>query len=116
MDTTEGPTGIDEDKTRVQTVTGFTTGGTYIPENGKHIILTVKNNGQEAVSCMVGRDKVLGHFERLPTLDIAPGKTLTRAFAIADGTTEEQARFTCIIQGAGSSDSADVMVSLMQYK
>lgn len=116
VDTTGGSTGIDEDKTRVQTVTGFTTGGVYIPENGKHIVLTVTNNGQTAISCLVGRDKVLGSFERFPTLDIEPGKTLTRAFEIADGTTEEQAGFTCVVQGADARDAADVTVSLMQYK
>ena len=116
VDTSGGPTGIDEDKTRVQTVTGFTTGGAYIPENGKHIVLTVTNNGQTAISCLVGRDCVLGSFEKFPTVDIEPGKTLTRAFAIADGTTEEQAGFTCILRGADPRDAADVTVSLMQYK
>lgn len=116
VDTSGGPTGIDEDKTRVQTVTGFTTGGCYIPENGKHIVLTVTNNGQTAISCLVGRDRVLGSFEKFPTVDIEPGKTLTRAFAIADGTTEEQAGFTCILRGADPRDAADVTVSLMQYK
>ena len=59
---------------------------------------------------------MLGRFERFRTVDIAPGETLTRAFAIAGGTTEEQAGFTCIIQGAKASDTADVTVSLMQYK
>ena len=116
VDTSGGPTGIDEDKTRVQTVTGFTTGGAYIPENGKHIVLTVTNTGQTAISCLVGRDCVMGSFEKFPTVDIEPGKTLTRAFAIADGTTEEQAGFTCILRGADPRDAADVTVSLMQYK
>ena len=116
VNTHEGPTGIDEDRTRVQTATGFTTGGAYIPENGTHIVLTVTNNGQTAVSCLVGRDRVLGRFERFRTVDIVPGEPLTRAFAIAGGTTEEQAGFTCIIQGAKASDTADVTVSLMQYK
>lgn len=116
VDTKAAPTGIDEDGTRVQTVTGFTTGGTYIPENGKHIVLTVTNNGQTAVSCLVGRDRVLGSFEKFPTADIAPGKTLTRAFAIAEGTTEEQAGFTCILRGANPADAADVSVSLKQYQ
>lgn len=116
MDTQGGPTGIDEDKTRVQTVTGFTTGGCYIPENGKHIVLTVTNNGQTAISCLAGRDRMLGSFERFPTVDIGPGKTLTRAFAIAEGTAEEQAGFTCMVRGADPRDAADVTVSLMQYK
>ena len=98
------------------TVTGFTTGGCYIPENGKHIVLTVTNNGQTAISCLVGRDRVLGSFEKFPTVDIEPGKTLTRAFAIADGTTEEQAGFTCILRSANGGDAEDVTVSLMQYK
>lgn len=116
VDTQGGPTGIDEDKTRVQTVTGFTTGGCYIPENGKHIVLTVTNNGQTAISCLAGRDRMLGSFERFPTVDIGPGKTLTRAFAIAEGTAEEQAGFTCMVRGADPRDAADVTVSLMQYK
>lgn len=116
VDTSGGPTGIDDHKTRVQTVTGFTTGGCYIPENGKHIILTVKNNGQTAVSCLVGREPMLGNFEMFPTVDIEPGKTLTRAFVIADGTTEEEAGFTCILRSAQASDAANVTVSLMQYK
>ena len=116
VDTSAQPTGIDEDKTRVQTVTGFTTGSVYVPENGKHIVLTVTNNGQTAVSCLVGRDKVMGSFERFPTVDIAPGTTMTRAFSIAEGTTEEQAGFTCILRGADPRDAADVTVSLKQYQ
>ncbi len=116
VDTSGGPTGIDDDKTRVQTVTGFTTGSCYIPENGKHIILTVKNNGQTAVSCLVGQNHMLGSFEMFTTVDIEPGKTLTRAFAIADGTTEEEASFTSVLRSAKAGDTADVTVSLMQYK
>ena len=59
VDTSGGPTGIDDDKTRAQTVTGFTTESCYIPEIGKHVILTVKNNGQTAVSCLVRQNHML---------------------------------------------------------
>ena len=116
VDTTEGPTGIAEDQTRIQTVTGFSSEGVFIPENGKYVVFTVTNNGQKTVTCQVGLDIVLGRFERFPSVDIEPGKTLTRAFEIADGTPEEQAGLVCAVRGFLPSYGADVTVSLMQYK
>ena len=116
VDTSARPTGIDDDKTRVQTVTGYTTGGYFISENGKYIVLTVTNNGQTPVTCLAGRTPMFGSFEHFPSVDIEPGRTLTRAFAVADGTTEEASGFTAILRGANPTDPADVTVSLMQYR
>ena len=116
VDTSQAPSGIDDDQTRVQTVTGYTTGGYYIPENGKYVVLTVTNNGQTPITCLAGRNPVLGIFERFPSVDVEPGRTLTRAFVVADGTPEEQSGFNCVIRGADPRDPADVTVSLKQYK
>lgn len=117
VNTKASPVGIADDKTRVQTVTGFGTGGTFLPGDGKYIVLTVVNNGKGEVACIAGRTPVMGQFQDFPAVSIDPGKTLTRAFEIADGTPSEKAGFSVSIYSKDDAcDEADVTVSLMQYK
>ena len=117
VNTKERPVGIVDDKTKVQTVTGFGTGGTFLPTDGKYIILTVTNNGKGEVACIAGRTPVMGQFQDFPAVNIDPGKTLTRAFEIADGILSEKAGFSVSIYSKDDVvDEANITVSLMQYK
>lgn len=117
VDTRKRPVGIADDRTEVRTVTGFGTGGTFLPSDGKYIVLTVTNNGEGEVACVAGRTPVMGLFQDFPAVSIDPGKTLTRAFEIAGGTPPEQAGFSVSVYSRDErTDVADVTVSLMQYE
>lgn len=116
VDTAKEPVGIVEENTKVQTDTGFTISGVFMAEDGKYVVLTITNNGKNAVTCRAGRARTLNGYERFPAVDIAPGKTLTRAFSIADGAEELQSVFSCTIMSTSSFAKADVTVSLMQYQ
>ena len=113
--TSEKPVLIAEDKTKVQTVTGFSSGGYFNPKRGKYIVLKVTNNGTAPVTCLAGREMTLGGSERFTSVDIETGKTLTRAFSIADGIDDIHGTFVCGVRSTDSSE-ANITVSLMQYK
>jgi len=115
VDTSKKPVIIAEENTKVQTVTGFSSGGYFNPELGKYIILKVKNNGTAPVTCLAGRSLSVGGNERFTSVDIEPGRTLTRAFSIADGTDEIHGTFLCGVRSIDTRE-ANITVSLMQYK
>lgn len=120
VDTTKKPTQIVDDKTRAQSITGYGNSGTFLPENGKYILLTITNNGTSQVRCQAGLPLRLGVWDRFPSLALDPGKTITRAFQIAEGTTAEAAEFVYsaspMLSYLEAPDGADVTVSLMQYR
>ena len=120
MDTTKKPTQVIDDKTRAQSITGYGNSGTFLPENGKYILLTITNNGTTQVRCQAGLPITLGVWDRFPSVALEPGKTLTRAFQIAEGTTAEAAEFVYSVGPTLSvmyaPNGADVTVSLMQYR
>jgi len=116
VDRMESPVGIDEDKTRVQPVTGFTTVGCYLASDGKYVVVEITNNGKTSVTSVVGRTRTLGGSERFTSVDVAPGKTLTRAFSIAENAEEQKSILSCSVRGAKVTDAIDVTVSLKQYK
>lgn len=120
VDTTKKPTQVIDDKTRAQSITGYGNSGTFLPENGKYILLTITNNGKTQVRCQAGLPITLGVWDRFPSVALEPGKTLTRAFQIAEGTTAEDAEFVYSTSPTLSTtfapEGADVTVSLMQYR
>lgn len=120
VDTTKKPTQVIDDKTRAQSITGYGNSGTFLPENGKYILLTITNNGTTQVRCQAGLPITLGVWDRFPSVALEPGKTLTRAFQIAEGTTAEAAEFVYSVGPTLSvmyaPNGADVTVSLMQYR
>lgn len=120
VDTTKKPTQIIDDKTRAQSITGFGNSGIFLPENGKYILLTITNNGTTQVRCQAGLPMTLGVWDRFPSVALEPGKTLTRAFQIAEGTTAEDAEFVYTagptLSTTFAPEGADVTVSLMQYR
>lgn len=120
VDTTKKPTQVIDDKTRAQSITGYGNSGTFLPENGKYILLTITNNGKTQVRCHAGIPIVLGYWDHFPSVALDPGKTLTRAFQIAEGTTAEDAEFVYSASPTLSTtfapEGADVTVSLMQYR
>lgn len=111
----ENVTGIDHDNTRVRSVTGFGAGGAFLPANGKHVVLTVKNSGESTATCTARWAKTLYGFERFTTVDIEPGKTLTRAFEIADCSNGLKCELEFSIYSLDDSES-NLTVSLKQYK
>lgn len=115
VDTSEKPVGIVHDGTKVQTVTSFSAGSYFDPGRGKHIVLTVTNNGVVPVTCYAGRSVPLGGDDRLGAVNIEPGKTLTRAFSIADGVDSIHGTFVCGVRPADRGE-ANVTMSLKQYK
>lgn len=120
VDTTKKPTQVVDDKTRARSITGYGNSGTFLPENGKYILLTITNNGTSQARCQAGLPITLGVWERFPSVALDPGKTITRAFRIAEGTTAEAAEFVYsaspMLSYLEAPDGADVTVSLMQYR
>lgn len=120
VDTTKEPTQVIDDKTRAQSITGYGSGGTFLPENGRYILLSITNNGTTQVRCQAGLPITLGVWDRFPSVALDPGKTLTRAFQIAEGATAEAAEFVYSVSPTLSyleaPDGADVTITLMQYR
>lgn len=120
VDTAKKPTQVIDDKTRAQSITGYGNSGTFLPENGKYILLTITNNGTSQARCQAGLPITLGVWDRFPSVALDPGKTITRAFQIAEGTTAEAAEFVYSVSPTLSTtfapEGADVTVSLMQYR
>lgn len=115
VDTTKKPTQVIDDKTRAQSVTGYGNSGIFLPENGKYILLTITNNGTSQARCQAGLPITLGVWDRFPSVALDPGKTITRAFEIAEGTTAEAAEFVYSASPT-LTDEVDVTVTLMQYR
>lgn len=115
VDTTKKPTQIIDDKTRAQSITGYGSSGIFLPENGKYILLTITNNGTTQARCQAGLPITLGIWKRFPSVALDSGKTITRAFEIAEGTTAEAAEFVYSV-GPTLTDEVDVTVTLMQYR
>lgn len=115
VDTTKKPTQVIDDKTRAQSITGYGSSGIFLPENGKYILLTITNNGTSQARCQAGLPITLGVWDRFPSVALDPGKTITRAFEIAEGTTAEAAEFVYSASPT-LTDEVDVTVTLMQYR
>ena len=105
-----------EDNTKVQTTCGYSLEGTFYPEDGQYIVLTVTNNGSAAQTVTAGRALTLGGFEKFTSVDIGAGETLTRAFLIADGAEELESTLAFGVYAKGVSSLSDITVSLKQYK
>ena len=109
-------TGVLQDNTRVQTTCGYSLEGTFYPEDGQYIVLTVTNNGSAVQTVTAGRALTLGGFEKFTSVDIGAGETLTRAFTIADGAEELESTLAFGVYAKGVSGLSDITVSLKQYK
>lgn len=118
VDTTKKPTQVIDNKTRAQSITGYSSTGTFLPENGKYILLTITNNGKHQVRCIAELPYTLGVQEAFPNVAIEPGKTLTRAFQIAEGTTAAQFMYSVstTLGSWSAPEGADVTVTFMQYR
>ena len=109
-------TGVLQDNTRVQTTCGYSLEGTFYPEDGQYIVLTVTNNGSATQTVTAGRALTLGGFEKFTSVDIGAGETLTRAFTIADGAEELESTLAFGVYAKGVSGLSDITVSLKQYR
>lgn len=109
-------TGVLQDNTKVQTTCGYSLEGTFYPEDGQYIVLTVTNNGSATQTVVAGRVLTLGGFEKFTSVDIGAGETLTRAFTIADGAEELESTLAFGVYAKGVSGLSDITVSLKQYK
>ena len=109
-------TGVLQDNTKVQTTCGYSLEGTFYPEDGQYIVLTVTNNGSAAQTVTAGRALTLGGFEKFTSVDIGAGETLTRAFLIADDAEELDSTLAFGVYAKGVSGLSDITVSLKQYK
>lgn len=107
--------GVLQDNTKIQTTCGYSTGGTFFPENGNYIVFTVTNNGTTPQISNAGRVRIMGGFDTFTSVSIAPGETLTRAFYIADNAKELESTLSLGVYDRGTAES-DVTVSLKQYK
>lgn len=117
VDTKQKPSLICDDKTRVQTVTGIHISDSFIPENGRYVVLKLTNNGKGRITCLAGQPAMLGEPAYFPAVDVEPGRTLTRAFELDGGTPMEKNDILFDVRGAaGSSEPVDVTFSVMQFK
>ena len=116
VDTSGRPLLIIDDETRVESDTGFSTGVRANAMHGKHLILTITNNGNNTVVNRAGRAFTLYGVEGLSKVKIEPGQTLTRAFEIDDEVDRIRNNFFSSIMCYQGTQKFDVTVSLMQYK
>ena len=109
-------TGVLQDNTKVQTTCGYSLEGTFYPEDGQYIVLTVTNNGSATQTVTAGRALTLGGFEKFSPVDIGAGETLTRAFYLVDGAEELESTLAFGVYAKGVSGLSDITVSLKQYQ
>lgn len=115
VDTSEGPTGIFEDETVAQTDTGFGTGRRMSTIGGRHLILTVTNNGDTPAVCQAGRAYMINGYEWLSKVKIEPGQTLTRAFEIDEDVDRIHNEFIAGVSPE-TTRRINVTVSLKRYQ
>lgn len=116
VDTSEGPLLIIEDETKVETHTGFGTSVRANAMHGKHLLLTITNNGSAPIISRAGRAFTLNGYEGLSQVKIEPGQTLIRAFEIDDEVDRIRNNFISSIIHHDEMDQIQVTVSLKQYK
>lgn len=116
VDTSEGPLLILEDKTKVETYTGFDSTVRANAMHGKHLVLTITNNGSNPLISRAGRTYTLNGYEGLSSVKIEPGQTLVRAFEIDDEVDRIRNNFVSSIMQYYNTVRFNVTVSLMQYK
>lgn len=116
VDTSEGPLLILEDKTKVETYTGFDSTVRANAMHGKHLVLTITNNGSNPLISRAGRTYTLNGYEGLSSVKIEPGQTLVRAFEIDDEVDRIRNNFVSSIMQYYNTETFHVTVSLMQYK
>lgn len=116
VDTSEKPLLILEDETKVETYTGFDSTVRANAMHGKHLVLTITNNGTNSLISRAGRTYTLNGFEGLSSVKIEPGQTLVRAFEIDDEVDRIRNNFVSSIMQYYNTEKFNVTVSLMQYK
>ena len=116
VDTSEGPLLILEDETKVDTYVGFDSTVRANVMHGKHLVLTITNNGTNPLISRAGRTYTLNGYESLSSVKIEPGQTLVRAFEIDDEVDRIRNNFVSSIMQYYNTERFNVTVSLMQYK
>lgn len=116
VDTSEGPLLILEDETKVETYAGFDSTVRANAMHGKHLVLTITNNGTNPLISRAGRTYTLNGFEGLSSVKIEPGQTLIRAFAIDDEVDRIRNNFVSSIMQYYNTQKVNLTVSLKQYK
>lgn len=115
VDTSADPAWIFEDETAAETCTGFGTGRRVSAASGRHLLLTVTNNGDTPAVCWAGRAFMINGYEGLSRVKIQPGQTLTRAFEIDEGVDRIHNEFVASVSPE-TTQRISVTVSLKQYK
>ncbi len=84
--------------------TGFTEMLWMTPENGKYLVMTVKNDGDTALCVNVMRPYAIsqGVGENFTSVKVASGETLTRVFEIADDADELQSCLKLAVNTGGT--------------
>lgn len=116
VDTSGGPLLILEDETKVETYNGFDSSVRANAMHGKHLLLTITNNGTNPLVSRAGRTFTLNGFEGLSSVKVEPGQTLVRAFEIDDEVDRIRNNFISSIMQYYNTEKLSVTVSLMQYK
>ena len=110
------PTGTLLDEAKIQSGTGYSTEGLFYPTDGNHVVFKVTNNGTETQAVFVGRPYTVGWgFDKFTTVNLAPGKTLIRAFYISDDAEELQSTLSFSVYSIESAGNTDITVSLQQF-
>ena len=115
VDTSAGPAWVFEDETAAQTVTGFGTGRRMSATGGRHLLLTITNNGDTPAISWAGRAFMINGYEGLSKVRIEPGQTLTRAFEIDGDVDRIHNEFVAGVMPE-TTRRINVTVSLMRYK
>lgn len=116
VDTSGGPLLILEDETKVDTYVGFDSTVRANAMHGKHLVLTITNNGTNPLISRAGRTYTLNGYEGLSSVKIEPGQTLVRAFEIDDEVDRIRNNFVSSIMQYYNTERFNVTVSLKQYK
>nr|WP_325181681.1 hypothetical protein [uncultured Oscillibacter sp.] len=116
VDTSEGPAWTFEDETVAETWTGFSTGRRMSTIGGRHLLLTVTNNGDTPVICTASRACMINGYEGgLSNVRIQPGQTLTRAFEIDEDVDRIHNEFVASVSPE-TVQRINVTVSFKRYK
>lgn len=115
VDTSGGPTLIFEDGTRIESCTGFDTARRISGIYGKHLVLTVTNDGDTPLISSASRAYMINGFEGgLSRVRVEPGQTLTRAFEVSGDADRIHNKFVSSVSPV-STETFRATVSLKCY-
>ncbi len=120
VDTSRKPTRINLQNTRIAAddIGVPTMLYNFDPLCGKHVLLEITNNGDTEQIVKVSRLTTVAAspYETFTSVSLAPGATLTRAFAVSEDSSRFERNLLFNVDPARLGDGTDITISLNQYE